>query len=412
MFEKDNNALVLPFGKFKEIYFKFYNDIESCTSFIPKLRERNYNSTISPYEYQEKAIRAVLEAKNGVLVAPCGSGKTQMGLEIAARIGGRTLWLTHTADLLKQSMSRAQANFTLPKSEYGTITEGKVEIGNTITFATVQTMSNINLGRLMNAFDCIIVDECHHCVGSPTKLKMFYKVLTNLSARYKIGLTATPFRADGLHHEMYALLGEKIYEVPKDAVAEKVCPVKVQFIETGYKPNEDIICAGDGTLVYAKLIDDIIHDKLRNKIISGAVCMSKGSTLVLSDRIEHLNILKEDVSNCKRTAMISAANTKAAKDERNEAISKLNDHKIDVLFATYALAKEGLDIPNLRNIVFATPQKDKTTVVQSAGRVERKADGKEFGQIIDFYDDFGILKGYAKKRTGYYKKLGYEIKND
>ena len=108
---------------------------------------------------------------------PCGSGKTQTALEMVARLGKRTLWLTHTQDLLTQSMNRAKSCFNLPLSEYGTITAGKVNVGNAITFATVQTMCNIDLKQLKDCFDVIIVDECHKCVGTPTNMMMFYKVL-------------------------------------------------------------------------------------------------------------------------------------------------------------------------------------------------------------------------------------------
>ena len=87
----------------------------------------------------------------------------------------------------------------------------------------------------------------------------------------------------------------------------------------------------------------------------------------------------------------------------------MNCGEIDCIFATYQLAKEGLDIPNLRTVVFATPEKNETSVTQAAGRVARKYEGKEFGVIVDFVDDFAMFKGWAKKRNGIYKKLGYDI---
>ena len=83
-----------------------------------------------------------------------------------------------------------------------------------------------------------------------------------------------------------------------------------------------------------------------------------------------------------------------------------------VLIATYALAKEGLDVPSLNNLIMATPQKNETIVTQSAGRVARKADGKEFGTIYDYEDNFNMLRSWQKKRNGIYKKLGFEIEQD
>ena len=417
LYERAGNRLYIPFGECQKVYRRFKNDITRLDVRICPLRAREYGSRINLYGYQQNAVEAVLRAKNGILVAPCGSGKTQMGLEAVARIGGKTLWLTHTTDLLTQSMNRAKQCFGLPASEYGTITAGKVNVGNTLTFATVQTASNIDLSQYRDEWDCVIVDECHKCVGSPTRMMMFYKVISALSARYKIGLTATPYRADGLERCMFALLGDVIHEVPQSAVAGNTVPVRVKFVNTGYTPDIDDITDGDGTLNYAKLISDITENKDRNAVIVGDIqrAAQNGGVLVLSDRLQHLDALEKVVRGSgQRTARLGIASTKAEKERRARILTDLNNGALNVVFATYKLAKEGLDVPNLRTVIFATPQKDKTTVIQSAGRVARKAEGKEYGTVIDFSDDFGLLYGYEKKRRGYYKKNFYDFlsKND
>lgn len=411
LYERAGNRLYIPFGECQKVYKAFKNDITLVNVSICPLRARKYESNINLYGYQQNAVDAVLRAKNGILVAPCGSGKTQMGLEAVAKIGGKTLWLTHTQDLLNQSMSRAKECFGLPASEYGTITAGKVNVGNTLTFATVQTASNIDLSQYRDEWDCVVVDECHKCVGSPTRMMMFYKVLSALSARYKIGLTATPYRADGLERCMFALLGDVIHEVPQSAVAGNTVPVMVKFVNTGYSPDVDEITNGDGTLNYSKLIENISEDKKRNAVIAAQInrAVTNGAVLVLSDRIKHLELLEKLVYFYfqHKTARLGIASTKAEKERRARILTDLNNGALNVVFATYKLAKEGLDVPNLRTVVFATPQKDKTTVIQSAGRVARKAEGKDFGTVIDFSDAFGLLRGYEKKRRGYYKKNFY-----
>ena len=732
LFELVGNKLIVPFGVYEDLYKTFRTEWNTVQSRIKPVERRKYASNINLYDYQQNAVNAATRAKNGILVAPCGSGKTQMGLEIVARLGVRTLWLTHTQDLLNQSMSRAKECFGIDKSEYGTITEGKVNIGNTITFATVQTMCRIDLPKYRDCWDCVIVDECfpkgtkihtpkgekelqnlcvgdiitsynrhtkkienkpvvnimkhkahdivciklksgqivfctknhpffvrdkgwvsaenlrgndyvmqllrksdrrnkalengllseqtagmgillqgmrtkrncrkkqkeldrraqrslfgndeqeqqktfarnirenevkqsdekignakksvrtikgnrtspqdtmwewggvdcsstnidvrisknagsicgisdtnknakrkrlsvvlqgrycytefddsnrsrryepffnrtsksrqkenrffdwvgvesvtlqehtsdgtfngvcpdgyvynievadnnnyfangilvHNChkaVGSPTNVMMFYKVLSNLSARYKYGLTATPYRADGLERTMFALLGNTICTVPKEEVEDKTCPVKVSMISTGFEPDVDKVTGGDGVLNYSKLIDEVITDEDRNKFVANAICEAAGggAVLVLSDRLQHLDALENLVkSKIPRVARLGVAATKAAKERRKRLLNALNDGELNIVFATFKLAKEGLDVPNLRTIVFATPQKDKATVIQSAGRVARKADGKEFGRVIDFIDDFGIFYGYASKRKKYYKSLNYEV---
>lgn len=413
LYERVGNDLLLPFGCFKELWQRFGGKCEfkSC---IRAVTASNYQSHIELYPYQEQAVKRLLSAKNGILVSPCGSGKTQMALELIARIGGKALWLTHTGELLTQSMDRAKSCFDLPSSCYGTITAGKVNIGTAITFATVQTMSNIDLRQYAKEWDVVIVDECHKAIGTPTKIMQFYKVLSNLSARYKIGVTATPKRADGLERCMLALIGSVEHTIPKEEVKKFTCPVKVKKIETDYKPNLDVVLAGDGTIVYSDLIKDLTSNTKRNEKIAEDIkaLINSDETvriLVLSDRVEHLSTLREMLSGYKVRQLMALSNSKKAREERRQVLKDLNDGKINVVLATYALAKEGLDVPNLNYVVFASPQKDETTVTQSAGRVGRKADGKEYGIVIDYVDDFGMLRGFSKKRNSVYKKLEYEI---
>lgn len=418
LYERVGNDLLVPFGCFKDLW-QYFGYSAEFKNRIHTISTRNYQSNISLYPYQEQAVERLISAKNGILVSPCGSGKTQMALEIIARIGGKALWLTHTGELLTQSMERAKSCYDMPSSEYGTITAGKVNIGNTITFATVQTMCNIDIRQYAKEWDIVIVDECHKAIGTPTKIMQFYKVLSNLQARYKIGVTATPKRADGLERCMTALLGNIEHKIPKEEVKKFTCPVKVRKMETTYEPNLNVILAGDGTIVYSSLIEDLTHSEERNEQIAQD-CIEQvflkptSRILILSDRVEHLKILGEKIRKKVQSYRVmqleALSNSKKAREHRREILKDLNDGNINVVLATYALAKEGLDVPKLDYVVFASPQKDETTVTQSAGRVGRKAEGKEYGTVVDYVDSkFGMLAGFSKKRNTIYKKLEYEI---
>ena len=411
MYYTVGSQLRLPFGIARKFYKLFKNDVSQINALFAPIMRKAYNSSINLREYQKNAVEAALKARNGVLVSPCGSGKSEMGLEIAARISGRTLWIVHTWDLANQILNRAAIRYNIPKESYGQIAAGKVNIGDVFTVATVQTLSRIDLAKIQNEFDCIIVDECQHVCSSADKVTQFEKVITSLCAPYLYGITATPYRADGLEKCMFALLGDVIHEVSQSAVAGNTVPVRVKFVNTGYTPDIDDITDGDGTLNYAKLIGDITENKDRNAVIVKEIqrAAQNGAVLVLSDRLQHLDALEKRLCAVLpyRTARLGIASTKAEKERRARILTDLNNGALNVVFATYKLAKEGLDVPNLRTVVFATPQKDKTTVIQSAGRVARKADGKEYGTVIDFSDDFGLLYGYEKKRRGYYKKNSY-----
>lgn len=409
LYERRGDDYYIPFGCLKDLW-KIHPFKDDYKIDILPIVKREYKSNMILFDYQEKAVDEVIKTKNGILVMPCGSGKTNCGLEIIARIGGRALWLTHTQDLLNQSKERAESvlEFDDIKSALGTITAGKINIGTHITFATVQTMCKINLIQYKNSFDIIICDEVQHAAGTPTKVTQFYKVLSSLSARYKIGLTATPKRADGLERAMLALMGDKIYEVDKKEVEHTTCPIEVKQIETGYFPNPENILNGDGTIDYMSLVDDMINNAERRKFIQNTINNLNGSMIVLANRVQYLKDLQAKFTG-QSICLSALGQSKKAKVERREALRQLRDGKIDCIFATYLLAKEGLDCPPLRYVVFATPEKDETTVIQSAGRGGRKAEGKEKGIVIDFVDEFGMYKGWAKKRKGFYKKINAKI---
>jgi len=402
LLERRGSYVAMPFGMLPYI-FKDKLAYNSVSAAFKSPQERFlYESNIKPYPYQEKAIEAALKARQGIVVAPCGAGKTMIGLEIAARLGLKTLWLTHTTELLNQSMARAKSVFNLKSEDYGTITGGKIDIGKVITFATVQTMCKVDLTKLRHEWNVIIVDEAHRVSGTPTKITMFSRVLSSLCARYKYGLTATPKRSDGLIGCMYALIGPKVCEIEKSEVAETTVPVNVEIRQTGFSPDIEDCTNPDGTINYQALVNEIVCDNERNGLLAECIEQSDGTCLVLTDRIAHIKILR-DLLKC------SCVTITGTSKNREEVLKKIKSKSVKCLIATYALAKEGLDIPTLNNLVMATPQKNEVIVTQSAGRVARKADGKDFGKIYDFCDDFGILYSWQKKRKSIYKKQGYTV---
>lgn len=412
IWQRDGDTLILPSGTLQGVLNIMREHGEHGTvkrRFKPS-ESVFYKSNISLYPYQENAVEAAQRAERGIIVAPCGSGKTQMGLELIARLGVKTLWLTHTHDLLAQSMERAKSCYDLDYREYGTITAGKVDIGNAITFATVQTMAKLNLEELREVWDCVVVDECHHVAGSPTKLMQFGKVVNALSARYKYGLSATLQRADGLIKCTKAYLGDVVFEVSQDAVKDTTCPVKYEFVDTGWDCDVDDVTNPDGTLNYVSLINAVCGDEKRNETIALTVYGEledepKNRVLILTERVIHAGAIYKELQKFGIKAVTVTGNTK--KDLRETAISLLKSGEYQVMIATYQLAKEGLDIPELTHLILASPNKTDTVIIQAAGRVARKSAGKEFGTIIDFTDDFLTLQSWAKKRERIYKKLGY-----
>ena len=363
------------------------------------------------YDYQEEAVGAMLINHYGILQSPAGSGKTQMGIALACALGVKTLWLTHTKDLLTQSKTRAEQY--IDPSMLGTITEGKANIGQTMTFATIQTMCKMDLELYRDEWDCIIVDECHRVSGTPTAVTQFSKVLNALRARHKYGLSATVHRADGLIKATYAMLGEVVWTVPDEAVKSRVMTVDVVPKGTGVGLNPCFLNT-DGTINYAKMITYLTEQEGRNQLILADLRENRDHyNLVLSERVDHLKYLYSQLPPAlkNQAAVIDGKmTTKALKKEREQAIEDMRTGDKRYLFATYSLAKEGLDIPRLDRLYLVTPQKDYAVIVQSVGRVARTFEGKQQPIVFDYVDSIKSLIKSFKKRCASYRKCGCRIK--
>lgn len=407
LYEQQGDTLILPFGTLRTLPDCISKEGFFTSSFA-NARNVEYGGNAVPlYNYQKTAVDAVYQAQYGILQSPAGSGKTQMGIALAKKFGKRTLWLTHTLDLLQQSKARAEQY--MDNSLIGTITEGKVNIGKGITFATIQTMCKLDLPRYRDLWDVIIVDECHRCSGTPTAMTQFYKVLNNLAARHKIGLSATVHRSDGMIEATYALLGHVVYTVPDEAVGDKIMKVGILPVGTGVEIDRSCLNT-DGTLNYTKLISYLCNCKIRNDAIRACIVSEfRHSCLILSDRLEHLEFLMNTLPDFMRekAVMVSGKMTsKKGKADREKAIEDMRSGKKKYLFATYALAKEGLDIPCLERLFLTTPQKDYAVVTQSIGRIARVCEGKAEPIAYDFVDNIAYLVKSYKKRCTTYRKNG------
>lgn len=405
LMQRDGDTLVIPYGCLRSI-LRLVEDVE-VVSELSEPTPVDFKGSVPLYDYQEEARAALQAAYYGILQSPAGSGKTQIGVALACSIGRKTLWLTRTKDLLTQSKNRAE--LYMDASLTGTITEGQVNIGKAITFATVQTMCNLNLLHYRDVWDCVIVDECHRVAGTPTAVTQFSKVLDALAARHKYGLSATVHRSDGMIAATYALLGEIVHQVSDEAVAEKIMTVTVKPVATEVGMSRDFLDT-DGTIIYARLINYLAANAERNKIIlADLISNADHSNLILSDRLAHLESLMRGLppSLRKTAVMVTGKMTsKAGKAQREQALEDMRLGRKKYLFATYALAKEGLDIPCLDRLYLTTPQKDYAVITQSIGRIARTSEGKGDPICYDYVDNIKYLIRSYKKRCTTYRKHG------
>lgn len=402
LYKMIDDKLYLPAGLRSKLHSD--NIIEAYRS-KSDLKYPISNNNIKPYDYQSNAVKSLVASKyGGILISAAGSGKTTIAMLSIGQLNGKHLWLTHTKDLLDQSKKRFIQFYG--DDGIGVTTEGKIEIGSRITFATIQTMANIDFSKYGNEFDTIWCDEAQRICGTPTKMQMWYKCLSSLNAKQKFGLTATYHRADGMEKCIEVLLGDIIHEVPKEATDKTTMKPIIKRIDTDLQRSWEY-CDTDGTMIYARLINYIAFNNTRNIQIANDIEHSNGkSILVLSDRVDQLHCIFDLLSD-NRFAIIVTGKTK--KKDREQGIEDMRQGKYRILLSTYSLAKEGLDIPRLDTLVLATPNKDYAIITQSVGRIQRTFDGKMQPIVYDYVDeDIGYLERMWKKRKTSYNKLGAE----
>lgn len=244
-------------------------------------------------------------------------------------------------------------------------------------------------------------------VGTPAQLGLFYKVINSLSARYKYGLTATPYRnIKGTEKALFALVGNIICEIPKEVVSARTIKADIQPIKTNFEIPEEAQ-KYDGTINYSLLGTVLAEDKDRNDIILDILKKCKGhSTLVLVDRLSQSDYLIEKLGY--GVKIDGSMTSKKQKALREQYIQDMRDGKEELLFASYGLAKEGLDIPRLERLILASPHRDRATIVQSVGRIERKFENKK-PICYDIVDNNKFHEGMFKSRKTIYKKNNNKI---
>ena len=401
-FEINQDTLILPFGLID--FLKKHRYVKDYTLDTHEGKDYNWNYDLKLYDYQDDCSKRVVKAKHGIFISPAGSGKTQIFVDIILKLKKKALIIVHTNDLLKQAKDRIEG---LTDIKVGVIAAGKIKIQD-ITVATVQTLSKMDLQEYAYEWGTVVVDEVHRCMHNVAKITMFGKVMSTLKALNKIGCTATFHRADGMQEAIKFLFGDIIHEVTKDKVADKTIKAKVVKRDTKFilEPYADCIDS-DGTLNFTKFISELCEDEERNRMIAEDIKSNKGkSCIVLSQRLGQLEQIKEMVG--EGVMIHGKMTTKKGKLEREKAIQDMREGKQKILYASYNLAKEGLDVPRLNRLFLASPAKDKAVIIQSVGRIERKC-LKEEPVAYDYVDNLGITLGMWKKRRAIYNKNNNEV---
>ncbi|MDY0063418.1 MAG: DEAD/DEAH box helicase [Myxococcota bacterium] len=346
-------------------------------------------------DYQAEAVDALCAARQGLGVAPCGAGKTQIGVATIQRLGRSALVLVHTQDLVDQWRERIRTVLGL---EAGVVGGGKRDV-QPVTVATVQTLdrwSAAEVERFGAGFGVVIVDEAHH---GPART--YRRLLALLSCRYRYGLTATPERDDGLTPLLGWTFGPILHTVERGRLIDcgaLVAPRRVA-LRTGFRWD------GDPVADYSGLVSALVDDPDRNAQIvdlAGQLVRSGETVLVLSSRVEHCERLATLLQEA-GTAAVAVTGTLCAK-RRKAALAQARTGGIRCLIATQ-LADEGLDVPRLSALILAAPSRAAGRTIQRIGRIMRPAPGKEDPVVYDLVDaEIGLLQSQAWSRARAFRR--------
>jgi DNA excision repair protein ERCC-3 len=164
--------------------------------------------------YQQQAVQAFTAAGSGVVVLPCGAGKTLVGIGAMAAVGAHTLVLVTNVVAARQWRSELLARTTLGDREIGEYSGERKDI-RPITVATYQILSarRGSLYRHMEVLSAedwglVVYDEVH-LLPAPV-----FRMTADIQARRRLGLTATLVREDGREGDVFSLIGPKRYDAP------------------------------------------------------------------------------------------------------------------------------------------------------------------------------------------------------
>jgi superfamily II DNA or RNA helicase len=387
-----------------------YGDAE--LKFNPEKSNLKFKSTLKDFQIPivDTSVKHLIANKGSLINIPCGRGKTVMAINIAYKLGLKTLVIVHQSFLQTQWAERIKT-FTGEKA--GIIRQSIVDVdGKNIVVGMIQSIGSRDYGDIFDQFGLVIYDECHHYAS-----QFFSKTASYLGAKYTLGLSATLYRKDGLVKIIHWHLGDIAYKERMKINNQVV--VKIINYNSKNKKFKEVtrqvkgIKVADCTQMLSNLVDIKSRDDLLINTINALRKDPERKILVLSGRkLAHLPKLKDEVDasikkdvidgkliegECKTYYYTGDCKPKERKEAEDNA---------DIIFGTFHMAQEGLDIPRLNTVILATPKKD---VVQAVGRILRKelSNGDIRPLIIDISDNVSIFPNQMNVRERFYEQSEY-----
>ena len=332
-------------------------------------------------EYQQEALKnlqVMRENKETIalLYQATGTGKTVTAVMDAKKVGGRTLFVAHTMELVNQA-------YNTFKSIWGDVSVGKFadsvkDYDSQVICGSIQSVA-LNLDSFKDDdFDYIIIDEAHHATADT-----YQKVLAYFKPKFILGLTATPERADDTNIlEIFKNTAHKL-DIQTAVEISALVPVRCIRIHT----NIDMTKVRFNSVQYnIRDLDDKIFVPERNKLIvdTWLSYVKNKRTVVFCASVKHAEQIAKLFQGAGIAALAVSSSMKTS--ERNEQLARFAIGDIKVLCAC-DLLNEGWDCPQTEVLFMARPTMSKVLYTQQLGRGMRNCEGKDHLMVFDFVDN-------------------------
>ena len=353
---------------------------------------------------QTDAARALLAHDTGVFVAPPGIGKTVLGTYLIAQRTTNTLILVHRKPLLEQWIAQLAIFLGIDAKQIGQIGGGKRKPNGRLDVAMIQSLYHDDkVDNLVAGYGHVIVDECHHLPAFS-----FERVLSEVKARYLVGLTATPQRRDGRHPITQMQLGPVRFRVDaKSQAARRPFGHRLIVRETGFGMDGDRSTIGIQELYHALANDGARNKRIIDDVI--AVMQEGRSPIVLTERKDHLQYLVGELRGFVRHIVVLQGGMSGQERRRSlDQLTSIPDSTERLILATGRYIGEGFDDARLDTLFLAMPVSWRGTLIQYSGRLHRRHPSKTEVRVYDYVDcEVPMLLRMFEKRLAAYRAIGY-----
>lgn len=351
---------------------------------------------------QREAVATLLEHDDGVLVAPPGTGKTVIACALISERQQPTLVLAHSKPLLEQWRSQLQDLLGLQSKHVGQLGGGRRKRTGIVDLAMIQSLKALDdLDSFFGDYGLIVVDECHHLPAVS-----FEAAVRHASARHFLGLTATPYRRDGLQDMVIMQCGPIRHRIDRSETPASEINLELTVRRT------DVAIADPGDTPVQEVFRLLVEDENRTALIRDDVlsALAEGRRcLILSQWKQHCQLLAEAIrSHGVSPIILEGGLGKRARSARLEEIENTSPHDDLVVIATGQYLGEGFDCPQLDTLFLAFPVSFKGRLVQYTGRLMRSHPTKSTVRIYDYADiQVPVLRAMHTRRLRTYKSLGF-----